>query len=377
MKKFLSLLLAAVLCLGLLTACSSSKYIWANEEGVSFSDDALKYEEFDISSMYDENGRLVGMTGKEYVTLPEGYTTINIPAADITPTEEELDGYLDEFMQRFAVTEQITDRAVENGDTVNIDYVGSVDGVAFQGGNTQGMGTDVTAGATNYIDDFLTQIIGHKPGETFDVVVTFPDGYDASQDADGNPMELANKEAVFETTINYIHGESTVPECTDDWVKENVGFENVQEMRDDMKSYYGERMKYDYVTQYVTDNAVYAELPQSLLDYNASMAMNMQYQMATQYGAEVEQWLSIQGFDTPEAYLDANAASVVENTRATLLLDALIEDMGITLSAEEVQAALGSYYQQYIATYGQNYTTMQAYAATCFSQLTDNAVVQE
>ena len=89
----------------------------------------------------------------------------------------------------FATTAQVTDRAVEQGDMVNIDYVGSVDGVEFDGGSTGGAGTSVMAGATNYIDDFLTQIIGHMPGETIDVNVTFPEVYHSA--------DLAGKEAVF------------------------------------------------------------------------------------------------------------------------------------------------------------------------------------
>ena len=125
----------------------------------------------------------------------EEYATKNAYAIIIEAEEEETaDGQ----------TVQVTDRAVEDGDTVNIDYVGTVDGVEFEGGNTNGQGTNVTAGGTDYIDDFLTQIIGHMPGETFDVNVTFPDPYTSNE-------ELSGKDAVFKTTINYI-SETPKPE---------------------------------------------------------------------------------------------------------------------------------------------------------------------
>ena len=86
---------------------------------------------------------------------------------------------------------------VEDGDTVNIDYVGSIDGVEFDGGNTQGNGTDLTIGSGRYIDDFEEQLIGAHPGDEVEVTVTFPDDY-------GND-ELNGKEAVFNVTVNGIY----------------------------------------------------------------------------------------------------------------------------------------------------------------------------
>lgn len=91
-----------------------------------------------------------------------------------------------------------TSLTVENGDTVNIDYVGSVDGVEFDGGNTQGMGTDLVIGSGSYIDDFEEQLIGAHPGDTVEVNVTFPDPYE-------NNTDLSGKEAVFSVTVNGIY----------------------------------------------------------------------------------------------------------------------------------------------------------------------------
>lgn len=90
-----------------------------------------------------------------------------------------------------------TSLTVEDGDTVNIDYVGSVDGVEFDGGNTQGMGTDLVIGSGSYIDDFEEQLIGSHPGDQVEVTVTFPEDY-------GNE-ELNGKEAVFDVTVNGIY----------------------------------------------------------------------------------------------------------------------------------------------------------------------------
>ena len=90
-----------------------------------------------------------------------------------------------------------TSLTVENGDTVNIDYVGSVDGVEFSGGNTYGAGTDLVIGSGSYIDDFEDQLIGAHPGDTVEVNVTFPDNY--------KNEDLSGKDAVFEVVVNGIY----------------------------------------------------------------------------------------------------------------------------------------------------------------------------
>ena len=86
---------------------------------------------------------------------------------------------------------------VQAGDTINLDYVGSVDGVEFEGGSTQGQGTDLTLGSGTYIDGFEEAVEGHKVGESFDIHVTFPENY-------GN-SDLAGKDAVFNITINGVY----------------------------------------------------------------------------------------------------------------------------------------------------------------------------
>ncbi|MCD7883819.1 MAG: FKBP-type peptidyl-prolyl cis-trans isomerase [Lachnospiraceae bacterium] len=106
-----------------------------------------------------------------------------------------------------ASTESITEEAVSystdtsltvaDGDTVNIDYVGSIDGVEFSGGSTDGNGTDLVIGSGSYIDDFEEQLIGYHPGDTVEVTVTFPEDYGVD--------DLNGQEALFEVTINGIY----------------------------------------------------------------------------------------------------------------------------------------------------------------------------
>lgn len=86
---------------------------------------------------------------------------------------------------------------VENGDTVNIDYVGYIDGVEFEGGSTDGAGADLVIGSGTYIDGFEEGIIGHTVGETFDLNLSFPDDYWNT--------EYAGKDVVFTVTLNEIY----------------------------------------------------------------------------------------------------------------------------------------------------------------------------
>lgn len=90
-----------------------------------------------------------------------------------------------------------TSLTVKDGDTVNIDYVGKIDGTAFDGGSTNGKGTDLEIGSGSYIDDFEDQLVGAHPGDKVEVTVTFPDDYQAT--------DLAGKEAVFDVTVNGIY----------------------------------------------------------------------------------------------------------------------------------------------------------------------------
>lgn len=91
-----------------------------------------------------------------------------------------------------------TSLTVADGDTVNIDYVGTVDGVEFDGGSTNGAGADLTIGSGTYIDGFEEQLVGAHPGDTVEVNVTFPAPYSLNTD-------LSGKAAVFTVTVNGIY----------------------------------------------------------------------------------------------------------------------------------------------------------------------------
>ena len=152
-----------------------------------------------------------------------------------------------------------TDAALEikDGDEVNIDYVGTIDGVEFDGGNSNGEGYDLTIGSGSFIDDFEQQLIGHKPGENVSVEVTFPDDYDGE--------DVAGKDAVFAVTINSI---SVTPELTDAFVAENITEEGVttaEEYRNFVKNKFYEQHLKEYLTNYIIENTTVKSYPSDYL----------------------------------------------------------------------------------------------------------------
>jgi trigger factor len=306
-----------------------------------------------------------------------------VPASALEATEEELNNHLDNFLKNYGTAEKITDRAVEAGDKVNLDYVGTVNGAAFSGGNTMGLGTDVTAGSDEYVDDFLDQIIGHMPGETIEINVTFPDDYGDAVDTDGNPMVLSGADAVFTTTINYIHGDPIKPELTDAWVKENFaqyGMETVEDVRQDIRDYFAEKKMYDYVTNYLLENSVFEpfeKLPYAVLNDTACMMLFSNNSYAQSLGASLEDWLEVQGFESIEAYLNASAASIMKEVHTVLLIQALCEEMNVGATAEDAAKLLGSYYESYVSNYGPNYTNAYVNSTICFNAVVNNATVVE
>lgn len=351
----------------------------AEEASAETADAEYAYlADFSFSDAFDENGYLKGVTATDYVTLPDDYADITISADLGQVSDDDINDYIDSnVLSNFATTNEVKDRAAADGDTVNIDYVGRIDGVAFDGGDTKGSGADLTLGSGTYIDNFEDQIVGHTPGETFDVTVTFPEDY-------GNE-DLNGKEAVFETTLNYIK-ESVTPELTDDWVKENLGESMSLNNVDELKAFVKSTMLYDNqasdVYTALHDKASYAdELPQTALDYYRDVLLYRIYTNAQKYGTDMNTLLSSgmmgSSYDNVDAYLaDAND-SIKSIAQQALLMQAVAEKMGFKCDTATMSADFGRYYgttdpSQYVSAYGENYIKMNVLQSDVMQNLIDN-----
>ena len=159
------------------------------------------------SAQLNADGTIYNVTATASVELCD-YKNITIPYADIAYTDEQMEKAIQTQLENNKKLSADNTLVAQDGDTVNIDYVGSIDGVEFEGGSTQGSGSDITIGSGSLIDNFEEQLIGHKKGDTFLVNVTFPEDY-------SNNPDLAGEAAVFEVVMNGIY---VVPEFNDEFV---------------------------------------------------------------------------------------------------------------------------------------------------------------
>jgi trigger factor len=298
---------------------------------------------FSYSDGIDAAGLWDGITATTHVVLPDGYEAIPLAAADYEVTDEAIDSEVESLLSSYPTQSQVTDRAVADGDTVNIDYVGTVDGVAFDGGSTGGAGTDVTIGETKYIDDFLQQIIGHMPGDSFDVNVTFPEDYGVD--------ELNGKDAVFATTLNYI-AQTTTAELTDAFVAENLkdsdGWSTVIEMRDGIAATLKESAVKTACISFIDENSAVDQVPDQVRDYQVDALVAYYRSNAEAAGMEFDEFLSAYaGVDSEEALILANEEDNLANAKHSLIMQAVAEKQKITATDDDVEAYFAKYAPDY------------------------------
>ncbi len=324
------------------------------------------YKNYTDSQGIDENGMFTGVKALDYVTLPENYKSLTVAAADVTPTDEMIKVAMDSVVGRYA--------PAANGDTVNIDYVGSVDGIEFMGGNTNGMGSNLTLGSGQFIPGFEEQIVGHKVGEHFDIKVTFPDDYRDSTDGAGNPVKLAGQEAVFAITLNHI---SFSWELTDAWVKENLKDETYDVSTvEQLKNYISSNMK-DTLTENAAlnklfDSCKFGEVaPEPVLDYMVCRYLAAMNQYPALENISLEDFLKERGFASIDELLAYNEAGILDAVRSQLMLQAVAEDAGLTLDTEAA-----AQYNNYVEDYGQPYVNQYALNRQTIKLLLDGLKVE-
>ena len=200
------------------------------------------------------------------VVAIEQYKGLEVKAVEPAEvTEEEIDASIEYTLQVTAAEYGITDRAAEDGDTVIIDYEGKLDGVAFEGGTSQGYALGLGSGT--FIPGFEEQIVGHMPGETFDINVTFPENY-------GNE-ELNGAETVFTIKLHSIVPTGLTDEIATALVGAATTVEEYREtVRADLEVSNQATAESDYI------NSVYAKFMENCTLKNVS-------------DEEIEEWVKI------------------------------------------------------------------------------------
>ncbi len=314
----------------------------------------------DYSAQYDDNGYIKGVRALDYVTLCD-YKNIVVPTSEVTYTDQEFKDVIQQMLSQHQVLKE--EGTVKDGDKVSIDYVGTMDGVEFEGGNSGGNGYDLTIGSGQFIEGFESQLIGHKAGEDVTVKVTFPEDY--------SKAELAGKPAEFAVTI---HGIYVDPEYNDDFVCAYYPEDGstVAEFEETIRKEYYDGQLRAYVDNYLTENSTVSKYPSKYFKNlkattKFSDVQSYQYmsQMYAQYGSEVGSFEDFIGMSDDEYDADViNRAQ--EFGKQDLVYQAVLETEGITLSADEateiVKVIYGGddYYNSSVETYGEGYTNKAA-----------------
>jgi trigger factor len=349
-----SLILAGAMCLSLLGGCGKSS---------------------------DNPAEVLKDKYSQYIVLGE-YKGVSYTPANTEVTDSDIQSEIDSLISSCTTTEEQTSGVATMGDAVNIDYVGSVDGVEFDGGSTEGNGTQITLGEAGYIDDFEEQIAGHEVGETFDVNVTFPDTYDNE--------DLAGKDAVFVTTLNSIII-TNVPEYSDELVAANTDYSTMEEFEQAMYEEYAESYaasdeNTDRQTVYdlVLANSTITEYPEQELEELVDETVSQIQEYAESNGIDVTTYITYwYGFSSEDEFVAEVEESAKDYLEEKMVIAAIAKAENITVTAEDADTKT----QEILASYGytdvadlEDYFTEEDYyyyalAEKVLDFLMENAVV--
>ena len=256
----------------------------------------------------------------KYVTLGE-YTGMTIDRIVTTVTDDDVQEEIQNELYADAEFKEVTDRGAKEGDTVNIDYTGKIDGEEFDGGSDTGM--DLELGSDTFLPEFEDGIIGMKKGETKDITITFPEDYDGTVDG---------KTAVFSVTVNSIT-EAILPEYNDAYVKENYDYDTTAEyeasLKSDLQEQYDEDATFtacsDALSEAV-DNAEFDGYPEDMYDAAKEQMEYENQAFADQLGIELTDLVG-EDYDIEEDIL----AAIHEK----LVVYAIAEKEKLTVTDEE------------------------------------------
>ena len=308
----------------------------------------------------------------EYVTLGE-YKDLTVEVTPVEVTDEQV---MDKIASETKQT--LTEGTVESGDTVNIDYVGKIDGEEFDGGSAEGY--DLEIGSCTFIDGFEDGIIGMQVGDTKDLELKFPEDYHST--------DLAGKDVVFTVTVNSI---SRVPELTDevaDSVVEGMTAEAYQEsVRQDLEDQAKESQKTEAeqkLLQAVYENATIDGYPEENLQYTIKRAKDYYEWLASMYGMSLDDYLKNYGM-TQDEFNEQIQPVAEEALGEEMTLLAIAKEENIEVSDEEYEAGLARYAEaqgmddpsKLEEAYGENYIKNSLLQEKVLEFLYENATIEE
>lgn len=270
------------------------------------------------------------------------YKGLEIEKQDTELTEEEVQESIDHQLGHLAEMVVKEDGAVENGDTVNIDFDGYVDGEQFEGGQAEGY--DLEIGSGSFIPGFEEQLVGVKAGEEKDVNVTFPEEYHAE--------ELAGKEATFKTKVNEIKYKD-VPELNDEIANEldaeansvDEYKENVRKRLAEQKATDAENTQKEEAINKATNNTT-IDVPEAMIKTELDRMVQEFGQRMQQQGLNLETYFQISGQDESQLR-EQMKDDAEERVKTNLTLTAIADAEEVEVSDADIDKELEKMSEQF------------------------------
>lgn len=274
----------------------------------------------------------------EVATKPEvelgEYKGISVERQAVEVTEEDVEKALESEREKQSRMVPVEGRAVENGDTVTIDFEGFVDGVAFEGGK----GTDyaLAIGSHSFIDTFEEQLIGKNIGDEVEVNVTFPEKYQAE--------ELQGKPAMFKVNVKGIKTKE-LPELDDDFAQDVSDFDTLAEYKEDLKKKLTEKKEEEATAKFEEDlvekvvgNAK-MDLPTPMIDLQVKQMVDNFARRISSQGLSIEQYMQFTGM-TFETMAEQMRPQAIKTIESRLVLEAIVKAENIQATDEEFDKEL-------------------------------------
>ncbi|MCR5525063.1 MAG: trigger factor [Lactobacillus sp.] len=271
------------------------------------------------------------------------YKGMEVPKQDTTVSDADVDAELEKKRQQQAELVLKEEKPAEKGDTVVIDYEGSIDGKKFDGGSADNYSLELGSGS--FIPGFEDQLIGHNTDDDVDVKVTFPEDYHAK--------DLAGKEAIFKVKVHEIK-EKQLPELDDDFAKDvDEDVDTLAELKDKTKKELQENKDNqakaaieDAAINAAVENAEIQDIPQSMLDEDTNRQMQQYLAGMQQQGISPQMYFQITG--TKEDDLKKQfAADAEQRVKTNLVLEAIVEDADLAATEDEIKAEISDLAKQY------------------------------
>lgn len=311
------------------------------ESGLEYVDDKM---DFDMVSIGKEGAHFkVVITVAPEVKLGK-YKGIEVEKKSVSVTAKEVQEEIDRLADRNSRMISVEDRAAVVGDTTVIDFEGSVDGVAFDGGKAEAFSLQLGSG--QFIPGFEEQIVGHNTGDEFDVEVTFPEEYQADN--------LAGKPAVFKVKLNEIKVKE-LPDIDDEFAKDVSEFDTLDELKKDLKAKALERKKKTADEEVETAilnkivDSIKADIPEAMIINRVNqMVQDFAYRLQMQ-GMDIDNYMKFTG-SNKEEFTATFRPQAEKQVKMRLALEQVVKDENIVATEEEIIAQIEKMAKDYNVT---------------------------